>query len=45
MFRPSGYSVGSCYIGMLPGKRRMSFPTEQEYLDYVRSLDEEGSAA
>jgi len=36
MFRPKGYYVGSSYVGFLPGNVKMVFPTEQEYLDYIR---------
>ena len=39
MFTPKGYYVGSCYIGFLPGNVRMKFPTECEYLEYVREFD------
>lgn len=35
MFKPCGYYIGSGYIGFLPDNKRMQFPTEREYLEYV----------
>lgn len=44
MFRPKGYPCSSGFVGFLPDDRRMVFPTEQEYLDYIRVLLDKQSA-
>lgn len=38
MFIPKGYSTGTGYTGFLPDGRRMTFPTQDEYLDFVAEL-------
>jgi len=40
MFHPTGYYTSQGYTGFLPGGHRMSFPTQEEYLDFVRELTE-----
>ena len=40
MFHPKGYYTGQGYTGFLPDGRRMAFPTQDEYLDFVRELQE-----
>ena len=43
MFRPKGYSTSNGYIGFLPNGRRMVFPTQGEYLDFLAELSEEAA--
>ena len=43
MFTPKGYSTGSCYMGFLPGEKRLPFPTEEEYLEYIKELIDEAA--
>ena len=43
MFSPKGYFVASGYVGFLPDGRRMRFPTEQEYLDYIAGAAEDAA--
>ena len=38
MFRPKGYSTPQGYAGFLPDGRRMLFPTQDEYMDYLEEL-------
>lgn len=38
MFQPKGYYTSQGYTGFLPDGRRMAFPTQDEYFDYVREL-------
>lgn len=38
MFNPKGYYTSQGYTGFLPDGARMSFPTQDEYLDFVREL-------
>lgn len=33
---PKGFHAGSCYIGFLPGNKKMLFPTEEEYIEYLQ---------
>ena len=40
MFNPRGYYTSQGYTGFLPDGRRMAFPTQEEYLDLVRELQE-----
>lgn len=40
-FSPKGFYAGATYIGFLPGNKRMVFPTEQEYMDFIRDYIEE----
>ena len=41
MFSPKGYFTGNGYTGFLPDGRRMAFPTQDEYLDYLaEALDD-----
>ena len=39
MFRPKGYYTSNGYVGFLPDGSRMSFPTQDEYEEYVREWD------
>ena len=36
MFLPKGYYTSQGYTGFLPDGSRMAFPTQDEYLDFVR---------
>ena len=36
MFIPKGYTTRQGYTGFLPDGRRMVFPTQDEYFDYIR---------
>lgn len=38
MFAPKGFYIGSRYIGFLPNNKTMSFPTEREYIEYIREM-------
>lgn len=38
MFNPKGYYTNHGYTGFLPDGRRISFPTLDEYIDYVREI-------
>ena len=38
MFIPKGFYTGNAYVGFLPDGSRMTFPTSDEYADYVREL-------
>ena len=38
MFTPRGYTTQNGYTGFLPDGTRMSFPTMDEYNEYVREL-------
>lgn len=38
MFNPKGFYTSQGYVGFLPGGRRMVFPTQDEYFDFVREL-------
>ena len=37
---PYGYIVGQGNIGFLPDGRRMLFPTQDEYIEYLSELNE-----
>ena len=39
MFRPKGYNTSNGYVGFLPDGSRMSFLTQDEYVEYVRAWD------
>lgn len=39
MFRPKGYYTSNGYVGFLPDGSRMSFPTQDEYEEYVQEWD------
>lgn len=43
MFHPSGYTTNQGYTGFLPNGRRMSFPTQDEYYDFLRELAEDAA--
>ena len=36
MFIPKGYYTGAGYTGILPDGSRMTFPTMEEYCEFVR---------
>ena len=38
MFTPRGYYTQNGYTGFLPDGRRISFPTMDEYVDFLREL-------
>lgn len=38
-FYPKGFHTSYGYIGFLSGNKKMMFPTEQEYLDYIAGED------
>ena len=38
MFTPKGYYTSQGYTGFLPDGSRMAFPTQREYIDYVKEL-------
>lgn len=40
MFAPKGYHTSQGFTGFLPDGRRMAFPTQDEYLDYLREWQE-----
>ena len=40
MFKPAGYYTSQGYTGFLPSGSRMAFPTQDEYLDFVREWQE-----
>ena len=40
MFNPKGYYTSQGYTGFLPDGGRMAFPTQDEYLDFLRELQE-----
>lgn len=35
VFKPKGYPLPSCYMGLLPDGRWMMFTTEAEYWEYL----------
>ncbi len=37
-FVPFGYFVGSGFFGFLPDGRKLLFPTQDEYYDYLSDL-------
>ena len=43
MFKPKGYSTSQGYTGFLPNGRRMAFPTQDEYLEFLSELEEESA--
>ena len=43
MFVPAGYTTRQGYTGFLPDGRRMVFPTQDEYYDYVRDTDDDAA--
>lgn len=45
MFRPRGYYTDTCYVGILPGNKKMRFASESEYLDFLSSLLPDDMAA
>ena len=38
MFNPKGYYTAIGYTGILPDGSRMTFPTFEEYREYLREL-------
>ena len=40
MFKPAGDYTSQGYTGFLPNGGRMAFPTQEEYLDFVREWQE-----
>jgi len=38
-FYPRGFHTSYGYIGLLSGNKKIMFPTEQEYLDYISDDD------
>ena len=40
MFHPKGYYTSQGYTGFLPEGGRMAFPTQDEYLDFLREWQE-----
>ena len=40
MFNPKGYYTSQGYTGFLPDGRRIAFPTQDEYLNFVREWQE-----
>ena len=43
VFKPKGYYTSQGYTGFLPDGRRMSFPTMEEYYDYIGELIDEAA--
>lgn len=43
MFKPKGYYTSQGYTGFLPDGRRMSFPTMEEYIDFVEELNDDAA--
>ena len=43
MFNPKGYTTFQGYTGFLPDGRRICFPTQDEYFDYIREIREEAA--
>ena len=43
MFHPSGYTTFQGFTGFLPDGRRMVFPTQDEYFDFLRELVEDAA--
>ena len=39
MFKPKGYFTDGGYIGFLPDRRKLYFPTYDEYMDYLEEDD------
>ncbi len=35
VFRPKGFFTSDGYVGFLPDGRRLSFPTYDEYLEFI----------
>ena len=38
-FRPQGFFTNDGYVGFLPDGRRLSFPTYEEYLEFIADDD------
>lgn len=43
MFVPKGYNTGCGFTGFLPDGRRMVFPTQDEYLDFIAELENDAA--
>ncbi len=43
MFTPKGYTTHQGYTGFLPGGGRMVFPTQDEYLEYIREWSDDAA--
>ena len=39
VFRPKGFFTSDGYVGFLPDGRRLSFPTYEEYLEFISDDD------